>query len=146
MSLITASHHPPLSLSPETTVLEACQKMKDNNVGAVAVIGNDNAPLGVFTERDAIQKILVAKRDPETTKLSDVMTSPCMTITQDRTITDALLLMIGNTIHHLALVDDAGKLIGMVSFRTLIREHVESLNAQVDHLSAYMGSDGIGGD
>lgn len=146
MSLVTASHHPPLALSPSSSALEACQKMKDNNVGAVAVVGDDNIPVGVFTERDAVHKLLVGKRDPESTTLADVMTSPCMTISADRTINDALLLMISRTIHHLALVDESGKLIGMVSYRTLMKEHVENLNAQVDHLSAYMGSDGIGGD
>ena len=146
MSLITASHTPPLTLSPEATVLEACQKMKDNNVGAVAVVTPDNRPVGVFTERDAVHKVIVSKRDPAELTLAEVMTSPCLALAADRSVDDALAVMLSKSVHHLALVDENRQLIGMASYRTLMRERVEYLNAEVDHLSAYMGSDGIGGD
>jgi CBS domain-containing protein len=146
MSLITASHNPPLTLQAESTVLEACEKMRESNVGAVAVISKDNRPIGIFTERDAIHKVLAGKLNPESTTLSQVMTSPCLAIPSDRTIDDALAVMISKSVHHLALIDEDRKLLGLVSYRTLMRERVDYLNAEVDHLSAYMGSDGIGGD
>lgn len=145
MSLITASHSPPLAVSADTTVYQACQKMVDRNVGAVAIVSPDNMPMGIFTERDVIQKVVTRKLDPETTKLNQVMTSPCLAIPSDRSIEDALAVMVAKQVHHLALIDEDRKLIGMVSYRTLLRENIDTLNAEVDHLSAYMGEDGIGG-
>lgn len=145
MSLVTAAHSPPLSVSSDTTVFEACQKMVERNVGAVAVVSDDNTPVGILTERDVIHKVITKKLDPENTKLSQVMTSPCLAIPSDRSIDDALAVMVAKTVHHLALIDEDRKLIGMVSYRTLLRERIDSLNAEVDHLSAYMGDDGIGG-
>ena len=146
MSLLTASHHPPLALSADDTVEEACRQMQDNNVGAVAIINSENRPVGIFTERDALQKIIVGSRDATDTKLSEVMTSPCIVIPSDRTVDDALSVMLSKTIFHLAVVDDSKKLVGIVSYRTLVRDRIETLNAEVDGLSAYMGVDGIGGD
>ena len=147
MSLITASHNPPLAVGPDTTVFDACSKMKERGVGAVAVINPDNTPVGIFTERDVIYKVVTAGLDPASTTLKQVMTSPCLAIPTDRTPHDALAVMVAKNVHHLALIDDQRKLIGMVSYRTLMREQLETLNAEVDHLSAYMGKeDEIGGD
>ncbi len=145
MSLITSAHHPPLAVSPQTTVLDACRQMKERGVGAVAVIGPDDRPVGIFTERDVMYKIVTEQRDAANTPLSQVMTSPCLTIASDLAPEDALSVMVKKSVHHLALVDEDRKLIGMVSYRTLMRERVDILNAEVDHLSAYMGDDGIGG-
>lgn len=146
MSLLTASHHPPLAMGADTTVLQACRSLKEKNVGAVAVISDDNRPVGIFTERDAVHKVVAGGLDPASTPLSAVMTSPCLAIAHDRSPDDALSVMINKSVHHLAVIDDDKKLVGLVSYRTLMRERVEYLNAEVDHLSAYMGSDGIGGD
>lgn len=146
MSLLNASHHPPFTVTPEATVMDACEIMKSNNVGAVAVISPDNHPIGMFTERDVIQKVVVAGLDPRTTSVKQIMTSPCLVIPMDRTIDDALAVMLGKTAFHLAVIDENRELVGVVSYRTLLREHIDALNAEVDHLSAYMGSDGIGGD
>lgn len=145
MSLITSAHHPPLAVSPQTTVLDACRQMKERGVGAVAVVGPDERPQGIFTERDVVHKIVTEQRDPSATLLSEVMTRPCLTIASDLAPEDALAVMVNRQVHHLALVDEDRKLIGMVSYRTLMRERVDILNAEVDHLSAYMGDDGIGG-
>jgi CBS domain-containing protein len=145
MSLITAAHSPPLAVSADTTVFDACQQMSERNVGAVAVVSTDNTPIGIVTERDVIRKVVTQKLDPERTKLSQVMTSPCLAIPSDRSPDDALSVMVAKSVHHLALIDEDRKLIGMVSYRTLLRERIDSLNAEVDHLSAYMGDDGIGG-
>lgn len=147
MSLLTASHHPPLTVSPDTTVLQACEKMKEKNVGAVAVVSADDRPVGMLTERDIVQKIVTGNLDAASTKVSQVMTSPCLAIPSDRTADDALAVMLGKTVFHLALINEEKKLIGVVSYRTLLSDRIETLNAEVDHLSAYMGKeDEAGGD
>ncbi len=147
MSLLTASHHPPLTVTPETSVLSACEKMKEKNVGAVVVVSGDDRPLGIVTERDVLQKIVVGGLDAASTTVKQVMTSPCLAIPSDRTGDDALAIMLAKTVFHLALINEEQKLIGVLSYRTLLSERIETLNAEVDHLSAYMGKeDEAGGD
>ena len=101
---------------------------------------------GILTERDVLKKVVAQKKNHENVQLREVMTSPCQTISADLEIEDALAMMVSKTIHHLAVVDENGKLAGLVSYRTLMSQKVSTLDAEVDHLSAYMGSDGIGGD
>jgi len=145
MSLINAAHTPPLVINPQATVYEACEKMKERNVGAIVVTSPSEQPIGVLTERDVLQRVVVPGLDARTTTVQQVMTSPCLAIPVDRTVDDALHVLLGKTAFHLAVVDENKRLVGVVSYRTLLRQQIENLNAEVDHLSAYMGYDG-GGD
>lgn len=145
MSLVNSSHHPPLKVSPSATVMEACNQMLERKVGAVAVVDGDKL-VGIFTERDVMRKVVARKLDPDKTHLRDVMTSPCFTIPHDRTPNDAIALMVTMKINHLALVGEHNQLIGMLSYRTLLSQKVEHLNAEVDSLAGFLGQDGIGGD
>jgi CBS domain-containing protein len=145
MTLINAAHTPPLAISPDATVAEACSRMAERNVGAIVIISPDLRPIGIFTERDVVQRIIVPGLDPHTTAVREVMTSPCLAIPADRTADDALHVLLGKTAFHLAVIDEERKLVGVVSYRTLLSQQIENLNAEVDHLSAYMGYDG-GGD
>lgn len=138
MSLINAAHTPPLTINPEATVLEACQQMKERNVGAIVVISPDQRPVGILTERDVLQKIVVGQLDASKTTVRDAMTTPCLVIPMDRTPDDALHVLLGKTAFHLAVIDEARKLVGVVSYRTLLRQQIDNLNAEVDHLMAYM--------
>jgi CBS domain-containing protein len=145
MSLINAAHTPPLTISPDATVLEACTRMAERNVGAIAVISPEERPIGMLSERDIVQRVVLAGLDPKVTPVRQVMTSPCLAIPADRTPHDALHVLLGKTAFHLAVIDENRKLVGVVSYRTLLAQQIENLNAEVDHLSAYMGYDG-GGD
>lgn len=146
MSLINSSHHPPITANPDWTVMQACELMLEHSVGAVAVLEHDGKLIGIFTERDVMRKVVAKRLDPDKTRLREVMTSPCFTLPNDRTPNDAINLMVAMKINHLALVGENNELIGMLSYRTLLTQKVDNLNAEVDHLSAYIGSDGIGGD
>lgn len=145
MNLLNSSHNPPLTVAPETSVMEACNKMLQRKVGSVAVVEGDKL-VGIFTERDVMRKVVANKLDPENTRLREVMTSPCFTIPHDRTPNDAIALMVTMKINHLALVGDQNQLIGMLSYRTLLSQKIENLNAEVDSLAGFIGQDGIGGD
>lgn len=147
MSLTTASHHPAPQAMSDDNVMDACETMLERNVGAVAVTEKKTGKLvGIFTERDVLRKVVVHRLDPKKTELRKVMTSPCLAIPADRSIDDALALMLTKQIHHLALVGPEQELIGIVSYRTLLNHKIENLNVEVDHMAAYMGYEGPGGD
>jgi CBS domain-containing protein len=106
-------HQNPL-LPPSTSVMQAARHMHTHNVSAVLVTEGDGNLVGIFTERDAISRVLAAGRDPVATTLADVMTNNPETITPQHTATEVLRLMREARVRHLPVVDD-GKAVGIVS-------------------------------
>lgn len=145
MSLTKAAHTPPLTTTPDETVHAACQRMAERNVGAIVVVSPENRPIGIMTERDVLQRVVIPGVDARATAVRDIMTTPCLAIPVDRTSEDALHVLLGKEAFHMAVIDENRELVGVVSYRTLLRQQIEKLNAEVDHLTAYMGYDG-GGD
>jgi CBS domain-containing protein len=107
-------HQNPLMLPPSTSVMQAARHMHTHNVSAVLVTEGDGNLVGIFTERDAISRVLAAGRDPVATTLADVMTNNPETITPQHTATEVLRLMREARVRHLPVVDD-GKAVGIVS-------------------------------
>jgi CBS domain-containing protein len=106
-------HQDPLMLPPDTSVMEAARQMHARHVRAVLVIEGDAILVGIFTERDAISRVLATGRDPVTTTLADVMTNNPETITPEQTAAEVLRLMKEVRVRHLPVVAD-GKTIGIV--------------------------------
>lgn len=104
--------------SARNMVLDVAKMMSQANVGSV-IIKDDEAPAGIFTERDLLRKIVAARRDPATTPLSDVMTSPVTSVGLSTTIEECVDVLTREHIRHLAVVED-GALIGMISFRDVM--------------------------
>jgi CBS domain-containing protein len=105
------------------TVREAARLMKTRHYGAVLVTEGDELR-GIFTERDAVFRVIAAGRDPETTQLVDVMTKEPTTITPDKTFGHAMLIMHEGGFRHVPVIDD-GKLVGMVSSRNALDPDLE---------------------
>ena len=76
--------HKVLTAPPDTTVSKAAELMAKRNVGAVMVVENQQL-VGIFTERDAVFRVIARGRDSKTTLLSEVMTTGPMTIDPDKT-------------------------------------------------------------
>src|SRR6266699_498723 len=107
-------HQDPLMLPPRTSVMEAARQMHARHVRAVLVTEGDANLVGIFTERDAISRVLSAGKDPVTTTLADVMTNNPETITPQHNATEMLRLMKEVRVRHLPIVDD-GKAVGLVA-------------------------------
>jgi len=103
----------PLMLPSATSVMEAAQHMHARHVRAVLVVEGNANLVGIFTERDAISRVLATGRDPVTTTLADVMTDNPETITPEHTAAEMLRLMKEARVRHLPVVD-GGKTIGIV--------------------------------
>ena len=105
------------------TVREAAKLMKSKHYGAVLVTEGDEL-LGIFTERDAVYRVIAAGRDPDATQLTDVMTKEPKTITPDKTFGHAMLVMHEGGFRHVPVIED-GKLVGMVSSRNALDPDLE---------------------
>jgi CBS domain-containing protein len=104
----------PLMLPPSTSVMQAARHMHTHNCSAVLVTEGDANLVGIFTERDAISRVLAAGKDPVATTLAEVMTNNPETITPQHTAAEVLRLMQDARVRHLPVVED-GKAVGIVS-------------------------------
>lgn len=97
----------------DTKVCEAARLMKAKHVGAIMVVEGDKL-IGVFTERDALFRVLAEDRDLRTTRVADVMTRNPQSIHPDKQFADALQLMHTGRFRHVPVVED-GRAVGLVS-------------------------------
>lgn len=133
-----------ISTSPQATVLEVCDLMVEEGVGAVVVL-DEGRLVGILSERDIVRRVAAKRRDPAATAVSDVMTSPVRTVTDDVSTHAALEMMHKGGFRHLPLVDGAGQVLGMLSVRDLLRHRIEELDQKNADLMGYLSIDGPGG-
>lgn len=105
------------------TVSEAARLMREKRVGAVAVV-EEGQLVGIFTERDALFRIVAEGRDPQTVRLSEVMTHKPQTIHPDKPFADALHIMYEGGFRHVPVVED-GRPIGIISARDALGPELE---------------------
>src|SRR5450759_621575 len=101
------------SVIPSTPVMDAVRVMNDENIGAVLVLEAQKL-LGIFTERDVMVRVVGAKRDPATTLVSEVMTTPVRSVEHTSRANDALRLMSDRHHRHLPVLEN-GQVRGLVS-------------------------------
>jgi CBS domain-containing protein len=124
----------------EFTVAQAARLMKEKRVGALLVL--DGARLaGIFTERDALFRVVAEGRDPEKTRLAEVMTANPRTITSDRPFGHALHMMHEGGFRHVPVVDQERPL-GVVSARDALGPELEEFVSDLDrreHIGEIIG-------
>src|SRR5215468_3834422 len=119
-----------LTVPGETTVKEAAQLMKKMRVGAAMVVAKGRL-IGIFTERDALFRVLAGGKDPATTRLADVMTSHPQTVTPDRPFGYALHLMYEGGFRHVPVIEN-GRPIGMVSARDALGPELQQFAEELE--------------
>ena len=108
---------------PETTVSKAAKLMARKHVSAVMVV-EDERLVGIFTERDAVFRVIAKGRDADQTRLADVMTTAPKSVDADKSFGYALLMMNENGFRHVPVVEN-GKPIGIVSSRNALDPEME---------------------
>ncbi|MBI3371997.1 MAG: CBS domain-containing protein [Betaproteobacteria bacterium] len=112
-----------LTATPETTVSTAAKLMAKKNVGAVMVVDNEKL-IGIFTERDAVFRVMARGRDAQATRLAEVMTTEPRTVDPDKSFGYALLIMQENGFRHVPVIEN-GKPVGIVSARNALDPEME---------------------
>lgn len=100
---------------PEETVREAAHRMAQAGVGCLVVIGPDQRPLGILTDRDVVLRCVADERDPDETQVGEVMTAPVDRIHESTPIETALARMEGVDSRRLVVVDDQDRLAGLLA-------------------------------
>ncbi|MBI2319574.1 MAG: CBS domain-containing protein [Betaproteobacteria bacterium] len=108
---------------PETSVSAAAKLMAKKNVGAVMVVDQERL-VGIFTERDAVFRVIAQGRNPHTTRLAEVMTVSPQTVSPNESFGHALLMMHENGFRHVPVIEN-GAPIGIVSSRNALDPELE---------------------
>lgn len=114
--------------TPSKTVLLAANKMAQKGVGALIIAGK-NLPLGIITERDIVRKVVAMKKDPNTTKISEIMSEPLFTTSPNNDIREAAKIMSINEVRRLPVVEN-GKLVGILTATDIAKSLVGQLTGQ----------------
>lgn len=110
-----SSKSKPLSFKQDDTVSTAVKSMTEFNYGAVAIVNDDGTVAGIVSERDIMKRLVNQNKNPEKTKLSEIMTKDVRTATEDDLVVDWLRIMSNERFRHLPIVNDKKQLISMMS-------------------------------
>lgn len=108
-----------LTVSPDQTLSDAGRQMIQHAVGSAVVIIRDEPP-GIITERDLLRAIGDGV-DFDVAKVSEYMVSKAVTVTDRWHVVDAAGTMIDRGFRHLVVVDEDGKVTGIISIRDMVR-------------------------
>lgn len=125
------------SVGPNTPVTECVRLMTAGNIGALIVMDGKRL-VGIFTERDALNKVLACGLDPTKTNVSEVMTTDPFCVGPTTTVGDAMKVITSRRFRHLPIVDN-GKVLAVVSSGDLTHWLVKDQMGEVQELVDLVG-------
>jgi CBS domain-containing protein len=124
------------TVTPETTVYEALQKMSNREVGALVVL-QDGEICGLVSERDYARKVILQDRHSKETSVQDIMTRRVITLEPRQTVEACMVVMTDKRIRHIPIVEE-GRLIGIVSIGDIVKAVIEELRLTIEELENYI--------
>ncbi|MBI2358185.1 MAG: CBS domain-containing protein [Deltaproteobacteria bacterium] len=121
-----------ISAEMTSAILAVMEQMAAKNVGRV-VIASKGTPVGIFTEKDVLRRVMNKPLDPRTTSVKEVMTSPVRTVHQDSPIVDALKRMYEGKFRRLLVQEEKGRIVGIISMRRILKLAVELGKGLAEH-------------
>lgn len=125
-----------LTVGRDDTIGEAVRKMVENTVGSVIVV-EDGEPVGIFTERDYIRKVVLEEEYEDSDPVEPVMTPDVICVDPSYTIRDCMAIMTAQRCRHLPMMRD-GQLSGMVSIGDCAKRLSEDAKVTIRHLEDYI--------
>jgi CBS domain-containing protein len=145
MTLLELCDPEPATVPLAASCADAIHTMLNRHVGAVAVVDEEQRVAGMFTERDVLKKLSLSGQNPAETMVSDVMTTPVDMATLATGPGEAIATMVERHYRHLPVVDDDGRLLGIISIRHILQARIDDLAQELDSLEQYVCNDGPGG-
>ena len=126
-----------VSAPASTTVRSAAITMSEHRIGAILVVDGEGQLTGLFTERDVLNRVVAQGLDPDSTRLTAVMTADLQTASPDKPLAHALHMMFEGGFRHVPVVED-GRPIGMVSARNALGLEIRQFEKELedrDHIA-----------
>ncbi len=128
----------PVTVSPDTTVVEALTIMAEKNIGSVVVMQNDEY-LGIMTERDYSRKVILKDKNSMTTKVSEIMSTDLPVVSPTDSIEHCMQLMTEKNIRYMPVFDN-NKLTGIISMSDVVKETILAQKETINQLQNYINS------
>ena len=125
-----------VSIAPDASVFDAIKLMADKTVGSLVVI-DDEALLGIVTERDYARKVILKGRSSDNCKVSEIMSTDVVTASSAQTVNDCMEVMSERRIRHLPVVED-NHVIGMISIGDLVQAIISDQQEEIEQLEHYI--------
>lgn len=120
----------------DATVMEAATMMNELRIGALVVVREDKV-VGIFTERDILNRVVAKKRDPSQTPVKEVMTSPVASCQPGTSLAEIRGVMTEKRIRHLPIVQD-NRLVGMLSIGDILASENREQQQTIQFLHEYL--------
>ena len=130
LKVIDMAVHQVATTTPQQTIHDCALQMRREHVGSLVVVDEDAKPIGMITDRDITIEGVALGRDLNEATVGDLMT------TENEGMVMALARMRENGIRRLPIVDDSGRLVGVVTNSNLIKELSELLDGLVRNISS----------
>jgi CBS domain-containing protein len=134
--LLESKPHTIYAIAPETPVLEAIRLMADHYVGALLVMRGEEL-VGIVSERDYARKVILKGKSSAATPVSEIMTSPVVTIAPGESVHRCMRVMTERRIRHLP-VAESGKVVGVLSIGDLVKAVIDEQAEQLEQLQRYI--------
>jgi CBS domain-containing protein len=120
----------PCAIDADKPVAYAAKMMRDENVGLAPIVEGQRL-IGTLTDRDIAIRVVAEGKDPQTTIVRDVATKRFVTIDSDQDLDEALRLMADNQVRRLPVLDQDGKLTGIVAQADVARHASDEQTGEV---------------
>jgi CBS domain-containing protein len=125
----------PTSIDASTTVKEAAESMRDEDIGMIPVL-EDGRLVGTLTDRDIAVRVVAEDLDPESTPAIDIASTHLVTVDPSQDLEEALELMAEHQVRRLPALDEEGHLVGIVAQADVAREaEAERAGQTVEQIS-----------
>ena len=121
-----------VTVPPDATVREVAISMSKMDIGSLIIVDKDR-PVGIITETDIVTRVIAEDKDPSSTKVVDVMSSPLIHITPDTALTEAMRVMARSGIRRVAVLKN-NSLAGIITSRDILRWSPELIDVLVESL------------
>ncbi len=125
------------SVTSTDSVLAATQRMNRYKIGALLVMESEHI-VGILTERDILQRVVAADKNPHLTTVGEVMTRDVIFCDPDTSLQEASTIMKTHRVRHLPVCDPDGGLLGMVSIGDLNAQHTSEQEITIHYLHEYV--------
>jgi CBS domain-containing protein len=120
----------PCSIDSDKSVAYAAKMMRDENVGLAPIV-EGNRLIGTVTDRDIAVRVVAEGKDPESTKVTDIASTELVTVEPQQDLDEALRLMGKHQVRRLPVVEEGGRLVGVVAQADVARNAADARAGEV---------------
>ena len=125
-----------ITIVPDDSIHAAANLMNQRGIGGL-VVTDDGQMVGIITERDVLRRVVAERRDPATTAVREVMSTPVVSCRAEAKLEECGAVMTAKRIRHLPVADNDG-LVGIITSGDILAYQVEDQQATIQHLNSYI--------